>query len=109
MKEMGENGTTGAGGKATASMICGIGSMLFFCAPFVNLLVPFLAIAGLVLGLMSVKSAKKGFAITGIITSAISLTLTLLAVLSLSSFFSETNEQGVFWGEMLEEAEQQAE
>ena len=105
MNEMGESGTTGAEGKATASMICGVGSLAFFCGPFVNLLAPFLAIAGLVLGVISLKSAKKGFAITGIITSAISLALTLLVALSLASFFSEMDEQGVFWGEMVEETE----
>ena len=108
MSDMEENGTTGAEGKATASMICGIGSMVVLCLPFVGILSPFLAIAGVVLGFMSMKSAKKSFAITGIITSAISLVLALLAALGLAYLVGEMEEQGVTWDEMVEEAERQA-
>ena len=109
MSDMEENGTTGAEGKATASMICGIASMVSMCLPFVGLLSPFLAIAGVVLGFMSMKSAKKGFAITGIITSAISLLLAVLAIAGFAFLASELEEQGVTWDEMIEEVEQQAE
>ena len=69
MNEMGENGTTGAEGKATASMICGIVSLFGWCV--VSYWILPVAIVGLVLGLKSMKSANKGFAITGIVTSII--------------------------------------
>ena len=69
MNEMGENGTTGAEGKATASMICGIVSLFGWCV--VSYWILPVAIVGLVLGLKNMKSANKGFAITGIVTSII--------------------------------------
>ena len=79
MNEMGENGTTGAEGKATASMICGIVSLFGWCVLRYWILP--VAIVGLVLGLKSMKSANKGFAITGIVTSIIPLLYGIFSVI----------------------------
>jgi len=109
MNDMEENGATGSEGKATASMACGIGSMVIMCVPFLGVLSPVLAIVGIVLGFMSMKSAKKGFAITGIITSGISLLLAALALAGLAFLGTAMEEQGVTFEEIMKEAQQQAE
>ena len=90
-------------GKATASMICGIVSLAGMCVagPFV---IP-LAIVGLVLGMMSMKAANKGFAITGIVTSAISLLLSLLAIAGFAFLATALDEQGVTFEDLIEEVE----
>jgi hypothetical protein len=81
-------------GKATASMICGIVSLLGACflGPF---MIP-VAIVGLVLGIMSIKAANKGFAITGIATSAISLLLVILAVAGLAFLTAQVDGMDEF-------------
>ena len=109
MNDMEENGATGSEGKATASMACGIGSIVLMCVPFLGMLSPFLAIAGIVLGFMSMKSAKKGFAITGILTSGLTLILFVLGLLGFAFLTAKMEEQGVTFEELIEEAEQQAE
>ena len=72
-------------GKATASMACGIVSLLGAC--FGPLMIP-VALVGLVLGMMSMKAANKGFAITGVVTSVISIILSvfLTAVIAMVGF-----------------------
>ena len=79
MSDMEENGTTGAEGKATASMICGIVSLFGWCVLSYWILP--VAIVGLVLGLKSMKSANKGFAITGIVTSIIPVLYGIFSVI----------------------------
>ena len=107
MNDMEENGAPTSSGKATASMICGIVSLVGWCAvgPFI---VP-VAIVGLVLGFMSMKSANKGFAITGVITSAISIVLGIVIVIFGVALFTQMEEQGVTFEQIMEEAEQQVE
>jgi len=82
-----DNGAPATSGKATASMICGIVSIVGWCV-LGPLMAP-VALVGLVLGVMSMKSANMGFAITGIITSAIALVLAFLSVLGFAMLFSE--------------------
>ena len=103
MNDLEDSGAPATSGKATASMICGIVSLLGSCA--VGPLVLPVAIVGLVLGLMSMKSANKGFAVTGIITSAIALLLAILVIVGLFFFASEMKEQGVTFEQLMEEAE----
>jgi ABC-type sulfate transport system permease component len=107
MNDMEETGAPASSGKATASMICGIVSLVGWCVagPFI---VP-VAIVGLVLGFMSMNSANKGFAVTGIITSAISIVLGVVIVIFGVALFAEMEEQGVTFEQLVEEAEQQAE
>ncbi len=107
MNDMEETGAPASSGKATASMICGIVSLVGWCVagPFI---VP-VAIVGLVLGFMSMNSANKGFAVTGIITSAISIVLGVVIVIFGVALFAEMEEQGVTFEQLIEEAEQQAE
>ena len=101
--EEGADGGPEPSGKATASMICGIISLVGMC--FGGPLVIPIAIAGLVLGMMSMKAANKGFAITGLITSVIALLLSLLALAGLGLLMSEMEEQGITLEEIMEEAE----
>ncbi len=107
MNDMEENGAPASSGKATASMICGIVSLVGWCVAG-PLMVP-VAIVGLVLGFMSMNSANKGFAVTGIITSAISIVLGVVIVIFGVALFAEMEEQGVTFEQLIEEAEQQAE
>jgi hypothetical protein len=55
------------------------------------------------------KSANKGFAITGIITSVIALILSVLMVAGIAFLGTALEEQGVTFEEIMKEAEQQAE
>ena len=107
MNDMEENGAPASSGKATASLICGIVGLVGWCVigPFI---VP-VAIVGLVLGFMSMNSANKGFAVTGIITSAISIILGIVIVIFGVALLGEMEEQGVTFEQIMEEAEQQAE
>jgi hypothetical protein len=107
MNDMEENGAPASSGKATASMICGIVSLAGSC--LLGPLVLPVAIVGLVLGFMSMKSANKGFAITGIITSVIALILSVLMVAGIAFLGTALEEQGVTFEEIMKEAEQQAE
>ena len=109
MNDVEENGAPAPSGKATASMVCGILSLVGYCVPFVQIVAPLLAIAGLVLGFMSLKAANKGFAIAGIITSVISLLLAVLALVGLTFLTAEMAEQGVTFDQMMEDAQQQME
>lgn len=62
-------------GLSIASMVLGICGFLAWCLPLVGFPV---SITGLVLGIIGMKKGGKGMAITGIITSAITLVLTLI-------------------------------
>ena len=77
-------------GKAIASLVCGICS-LFGCMLW-PLTVP-IAIAGIVLGLMSLKSANGNLAIAGIATSIFSLLLSIVVTLGLFAFLTEIEDQ----------------
>ena len=66
--------TTG-GGKAVASLVLGIISLLSWCLPFIGLPV---AIVGLVLGIKDRQSPNRGMAIAGIVMSVIGLVLSLI-------------------------------
>jgi len=81
-------------GKATASMILGITSLLtlpLICLAGVG--PPALcAIVGLILGLMSRKAANKGQSLTGIITSACSLTLILIFTIASTLVFRAASQ-----------------
>lgn len=86
-------GTKKTGG-ATISMICGITSLVGSCM-LGPLNIP-IALVGLVLGLMSLKSADKGYAITGIITSFIALIIAVIMIVALTEFISEKRREEVF-------------
>ena len=103
MNDMEENGAPASSGKATASMICGIVSLLGWCV-LGPLMVP-VALVGLVLGCMSMKSANKGFAVTGIITSIISILLGIVVVIFGVAVIGEMEKQGVTLEQIMEEAE----
>ena len=85
MNDVEETEAPAPSGKATASMICGILSLVAVC--FTGPLVIPVAIAGLVLGLLSKTAANKGFAIAGIVTSAIALILSVIATAGLAFLF----------------------
>jgi hypothetical protein len=76
-------GTSGSPGLAIASLVLGIGSLLFALIPFVGFAaVPF-AIAGVVLGVLGLSRARstnqgKGLAIGGMATSAAALVVCAL-------------------------------
>ena len=107
MDDMEENSAPASSGKATASMICGIVSLLGWCL-LGPLIVP-VAIVGLVLGCMSMKSNDKGFAVTGIITSSLSILLGIVVVIFGVALMGEMEEQGITFEEIMKEAEQQIE
>lgn len=107
MNDMEENGAPASSGKALASMICGIVSLVGWCVAG-PLMVP-VALVGLVLGFMSMKSANKGFAITGIITSLCSILLGIVVVIFGVALVGEMEKQGVTFDQIMEEAEQQVE
>lgn len=62
-------------GFAIASLVIGIGQMLCFCIPYLNL-IP--AIIGLVLGVLGLKSNKRGLAIAGVVLCCVFLLLSLV-------------------------------
>ena len=82
-------------GKAIASMVLGIISIVTFFFP--------LAIAGLIFGIMSKKSNEdaKGMSTAGIITSIICLALTLLLIvgfIAAFAFFDDTSSYNYEYG-----------
>ena len=62
-------------GKATASMVLGICSLIAWCLPILG--IP-CSIVGLTLGLKSKDSSNRGMAIAGIVMSSIGLGLSLI-------------------------------
>jgi hypothetical protein len=82
-------------GKAIASLVLGVGSLLLSCL-LGPLTLPF-ALAGLVLGFMSLKTAGRGLAIGGMITSGIALIFGLVSIVILSGlimFGSSASDYG---------------
>ena len=77
----------GPQGKAIASMVLGIASLVFGCCPkspnFLQYLAFACAIVGLVLGIISRKNdeAGKGFAIAGIVCSIVYLALIVIGLI----------------------------
>lgn len=71
-------------GLAIASMVLGISSVLFSCCYGFGI-IP--AIVGLILGIVAkVKGQNKGFALTGIITSAIVIFLVIIGLIFIFVF-----------------------
>jgi type III secretory pathway component EscT len=106
MNDVEETEAPAPSGKATASMICGILSLVAVC--FTGPLVIPVAIAGLVLGLLSKTAANKGFAIAGIVTSAIALILSVLATAGLAFLFGVVEKANELNFEAIEAMEGEA-
>ena len=70
----------GEDGMAVASMVCGICALLMMCCvPYFTLV---MAILGLVFGILSLKKKSgNGMALTGVITSCISLAFSVIGIL----------------------------
>ena len=70
----------GEDGMAVASMVCGICALLIMCCvPYFTLV---MAILGLVFGILSLKKKPdNGMALTGVITSGISLAFSVIGIL----------------------------
>lgn len=70
----------GEDGMAVASMVCGICALLVMCCvPYFTLV---MAILGLVFGILSLKKKPgNGMALTGVITSGISLAFSVIGIL----------------------------
>ena len=62
-------------GKAVASLVLGIISLLAWCIPLFGLPI---SIVGIVLGAKSTRSNSRGMAIAGVVTSTIGLVFTLI-------------------------------
>ena len=62
-------------GKAVASLVLGLVSIVAWCLPIAGLPV---SIVGIVMGVKGLKSNRRGMAITGLILSCIFLVLTLV-------------------------------
>ncbi len=69
-------------GKAVASLVLGIIGLLFVFTVFFSPVSIILGIVGLVLGIISVKKARSGLGIAGIILSSISLGIGLIETVS---------------------------
>jgi hypothetical protein len=61
-------------GKAVASLVLGIASLILWCCPLVGLAA---AVTGLALGIAAWNSESRGFAITGVVLCSIGLLLSL--------------------------------
>ena len=64
----------GTDGKALASLILGISSMIVWCCPLIGLPV---AGTGLILGIVALKGPSRGMAIAGVVLSVVGLLLAL--------------------------------
>lgn len=88
-------------GFAIASMILGIGSTLFSCCLWFFTL--FTSIAGLVLGIISLKRNEdgKGMAIAGIVLSSIGIVLSIFIIIlfiaGMAEGFSDTNPYDYYY------------
>ena len=81
-------GTPGAPvkkGLAIAALVVGIAAILIFLVPVLGIIV---ALAGIVLGIIALaKKQPKGFALTGLILSAVATLGSILATILLAGFF----------------------
>ena len=59
-------------GMSIAALVLGIVSIVFWCVWFIS--IP-CSILGLIFGILGIKKARKGFALTGIITGGIALAI----------------------------------
>ncbi|HUT93143.1 MAG TPA: hypothetical protein VMY37_27005 [Thermoguttaceae bacterium] len=76
----------GTDGKALASLILGISSMIVWCCPLIGLPV---AGTGLILGIVALKGPSRGMAIAGVVLSVLGLLLALaMLVLNIILFAS---------------------
>ena len=75
-------------GKATASLVLGIVSMLAWLLPIIGLPT---SIVGLVLGIKSINSPSRGLAITGLTLSIIGLVLTIINA-SIGAYLGATGQ-----------------
>lgn len=69
------NGGGGKKGLAIAGMCTGIGALVFFWCPGFGII---LAIAGLVMSIIGLKSSKRGMALAGVICASIALLLSII-------------------------------
>jgi len=82
-------------GMAIASMVLGILSILFGWIPIIGFVSWVLAPLGLIFGFISMgKPTGKGFAITGLITSAIGLLICILWVIGIGAAMSQAAVTG---------------
>ncbi|MEM0913916.1 MAG: hypothetical protein AAGK09_04825 [Planctomycetota bacterium] len=80
--------TSGGGGKAIASLVLGCIGMLGWCIPLVGLPI---TIVGLILGILDLKSSKRGIAIAGVILNAIGLGLSIINA-AIGAYLSVTGQ-----------------
>jgi len=64
----------GTDGKAIASLVLGIASLIMWCCPFVGLPI---AGTGLILGIVAMKGPNRGMAIAGVVLSVVGLLLAI--------------------------------
>lgn len=62
-------------GKAIASLVLGLCSVVFWLCPLVGLAI---AVTGLVLGIVSARESRRGMAVAGIVLSGIGLVLSVV-------------------------------
>ncbi|MGB8252705.1 MAG: DUF4190 domain-containing protein [Anaerolineaceae bacterium] len=65
--------TKGNSGLAIASLVLGILSFCGWWLPYVNYCLILLVLAGIVTGILGLKSSKKGMAIAGLVLSILSI------------------------------------
>lgn len=76
------------GGKAVTSLLLGVVGMLAWLLPIIGLPV---AIAGLVFGVRSINTEKKGMAIAGLTLSIIGIVLSIINA-SIGAFMGATGQ-----------------
>jgi len=82
----------GQSGKAIAALVLGICSVIFWCCPLLGFPV---ALAGLILGLMSMSSQSRGMALAGVCLSAFGLLLTI-ANAAIGAFMAASGQHPLF-------------
>lgn len=85
-------------GAAIASFVLGVLNLLSWCIPFVGF---FMALAGIITGIFGIKSTKRGFAIAGIVLSAVGMILSLAAfgllIFGIVNWDSISHWSGWYW------------
>lgn len=84
------NGGGAKKGLAIAGMSVGIGALVFFWCPGFGLV---LAIAGLILSIIGLKSSKRGMALAGVICASIALLLSLIFTVACTCVASEVADE----------------
>jgi uncharacterized membrane protein len=80
------------GGKAIASLVLGVSGLLAWCVPLLGFPI---CVVGIVLGAMSLRGPRGGFAIAGLVTSIVGLVLTLINGL-LGGYMAATGQHPLF-------------